>query len=127
MRASGLVEKSLLECMRARKPRIVNYVFANLTPAEQKKARTRKTRAWVNLAVLYPDNGKPMARTNISFGTRKKCTAARLADELGPFENLLRRRIPHTRDFRRVKYLSECDNRCSRLAPAGAVRTKRSA
>ncbi len=110
VRASGLVEKSLLECMLVRKPRIVNDVFAELTPAEQKEARAQKTRAWVNLVVLHPDNGKLMAKMHMSFGTRKKYTAARLAAELGPFENLLRRRILHTRDFKRVKYLSECDN-----------------
>lgn len=110
LRGSGMVEKSMLECMLSRKPRIVNDVFSELTPAEQKEARAQKTRAWVNLVVLHPDNGKLMAKMHMSFRTRKKYTAARLAEEMGPFENLLRRRILHTRDFKRVKYLSECDN-----------------
>ena len=110
IRRSHMMEKSMLECMVSKKPRIVNDVFAELTPAEQAEARKQKTRSWVNLVVLHPDNNKLLAKLHMSFRARKSYTARQLAREMGPFENLLRRRILHTRDFRRVKYLSECDN-----------------
>ena len=110
IRRSHMMEQSMLECMLAKKPRIVNDVFAELTPAEQEEARAQQTKAWVNLVVLNPENSKLLAKMHMSFKTAKKYTAAQLAKELGPFENLLRHRIFHTRDFKRVKYLSECDN-----------------
>jgi diguanylate cyclase (GGDEF)-like protein len=110
IRRSRMMEKSMLECMLSKKPRIVNDVFAELTPAEQKEARTQRTKAWVNLVILNPENSKLLAKMHMSFRTPKKYTRSQLASELGPFENLLRHRILHTRDFKRVKYLSECDN-----------------
>ena len=110
IRRSHMVEKSMLDCMINKKPRIVNDVFAELTPAEQLEAKEQRTKAWVNLVVLNPDNAKLMAKMHMSFKVPKKYTLEQLKKELGPFENLLRHRILHTRDFKRVKYLSECDN-----------------
>ena len=110
IRRSHMVEKSMLECMLSKKPRIVNDIFAELTPAEQKEARAQRTKAWVNLVILNPENAKLMAKMHMSFKTPKKYTRGQLTSELGPFENLLRHRILHTRDFKRVKYLSECDD-----------------
>jgi diguanylate cyclase (GGDEF)-like protein len=110
IRRSHMMEKSMLECMLAKKPRIVNDVFAELSPAELEEAKAQSTKAWVNLVVLNPENSKLMAKMHMSFKSPKKYTRAQLASELGPFENLLRHRILHTRDFKRVKYLSECDN-----------------
>ncbi len=110
IRRSHMMEKSMLECMLSKKPRIVNDVFAELTPKEQEEARAQRTKAWVNLVILNPENSKLLAKMHMSFRTPRKYTAGQLAREMGPFENLLRHRIFHTRDFKRVKYLSECDN-----------------
>jgi len=108
IRVSCLLEQSMLECMLVKGPRIVNDVTV-LSPCEVEQARLQKTRAWLNWPVLHPENGKLLAKLHMSFKSPKSHTKSGLAGDLLPFEDLLRYRILHTRDFRRVRYLSERD------------------
>ena len=63
----------------------------------------------MNWVVLHPENTKLLAKMHMSFSQSQQPAAKELARRLLPFEDLLRYRILHTRDFRRVKYLSERD------------------
>jgi len=106
---TSLVEQSLLECLVSKSPRLVNDVPAELSARERAVAREQRTKAWLNWVVLHPENSKLLAKLHMSFRTTKRHTRDTFARRMRPFENLLRYRILHTRDFRRVKYLSERD------------------
>ncbi|MEK7745057.1 MAG: GGDEF domain-containing protein, partial [Elusimicrobiota bacterium] len=77
---------------------------------EVEEARRQRTLSWVNWVVLHPENSKLLAKLHMSFRTPKRLTQEWLSRRLKPFEDLLRYRILHTRDFKRVKYLSERDS-----------------
>ncbi|MEK9145662.1 MAG: GGDEF domain-containing protein, partial [Elusimicrobiota bacterium] len=107
---SHMIEQSMLECMVSKRSRIVNDVVAELSPKEVEEARRQRTLSWVNWVVLHPENSKLLAKLHMSFKTPKRLTQEGLSRRLKPFEDLLRYRILHTRDFKRVKYLSERDS-----------------
>ncbi len=107
---SHMIEQSMLECMVEKRSRIVNNVVAELSPKEVEEARRQRTLSWVNWVVLHPENSKLLAKLHMSFQTPKRLTQEGLSRRLKPFEDLLRYRILHTRDFKRVKYLSERDS-----------------
>lgn len=107
---SHMIEQSLLECMVSKRSRVVNNVRSELSPKEVEEARKQRTLSWVNWVVLHPENSKLLAKLHMSFRTPKRLTQEGLSRRLKPFEDLLRYRILHTRDFKRVKYLSERDS-----------------
>ncbi len=109
IRATFFTEASMLECMITKRPRIVNNVAQELSMEEIAQARGQRTRSWMNWVVLHPENTKLLAKMHMSFSQPQQPAAKELARRLLPFEDLLRYRILHTRDFRRVKYLSERD------------------
>ncbi|MBI5244502.1 MAG: GGDEF domain-containing protein [Elusimicrobia bacterium] len=109
IRDSLLLEQSMLECMVAKRPRIVNDVFTELSEKEVEEARRQRTESWMNWTLLNPESSKLLAKLHMSFHKARRLTLQGLAKQMNPFENLLRYRILHTRDFRRVKYLSERD------------------
>lgn len=109
IKESYLVEQSMLESMITKAPRVVNDVLAELSAKEIEEAKKQQTRSWLNWTVLHPDNSKLLAKMHMSFRKARKRTLSELTRQLRPFENLLGYRILHTRDFKRVKYLSERD------------------
>lgn len=109
IRDSLLLEQSMLECMVTKRPRIVNDVFTELSAKEVEEARRQRTESWMNWTLLHPESSKLLAKLHMSFHKARRLTLQGLSKQLNPFENLLRYRILHTRDFRRVKYLSERD------------------
>jgi diguanylate cyclase (GGDEF)-like protein len=109
IRGSLFIEASMLECMITKRPRIVNNVALELSMEEIAQARRQQTRSWMNWTVLHPDNSKVLAKMHMSFNRPQQPALKELTRRLLPFADLLRYRILHTRDFRRVKYLSERD------------------
>jgi diguanylate cyclase (GGDEF)-like protein len=109
IRESLFIEASMLECMITKRPRIVNNVVRELSMEEIAQARHQETRSWMNWTVLHPDDSKVLAKMHMSFSKPRQPALKELTKRLLPFADLLRYRILHTRDFRRVKYLSERD------------------
>ena len=109
IRDSLFIEASMLECMVTKRPRIVNNVVRELSMEEIAQARHQETNSWMNWVVLHPESGKVLAKMHMSFTKPRQPALKELARRLLPFSDLLCYRILHTRDYRRVKYLSERD------------------
>ena len=109
IRETFFIEASMLECMITKRPRIVNNVVRELSMEEIAQARRQETWSWMNWTVLHPENSKVLAKMHMSFSKPRQPALKELTRRLLPFADLLRYRILHTRDFRRIKYLSERD------------------
>jgi len=109
IRESLFIEQSMLECMIAKQPRVVNNVVRELSLEEVAQARKQQTRSWMNWVILHPDHCRLLAKMHMSFSRPRQPALKELTRRLQPFEELLRYRILHTRDFKRIKYLSERD------------------